>query len=187
MADETIITPSDNGPLHVRGQFKLVMPSGRELDTDGEAWLCRCGGSQNKPFCDGTHSKLGFAAAEAAVAAFAASADGPAFQDVGADAEVGDGQLIGVEVDGQPLVVGRVDGQLHAIGGLCSHGGARLEDGDLVGNLVLCPRHGGAVDIRSGAPARLPVAAPVPRYEVDMVDGRILVSRAPATEPAARR
>ncbi len=60
-----------NGPLRVEGPFRLV-------DADGTAYdlaehgkviaLCRCGASTTKPFCDGTHSKLGFEAAERAVA-----------------------------------------------------------------------------------------------------------------------
>jgi len=58
--DFAIITPTNNGPYWVRGKFKIVLPSGRELTVDGETWLCRCGGSQNKPFCDGTHKKIGF-------------------------------------------------------------------------------------------------------------------------------
>jgi len=46
-----------------------VDAEGREWDLTGKPAfsLCRCGGSVNKPFCDGTHSKLGFQAAEAAV------------------------------------------------------------------------------------------------------------------------
>src|SRR5579863_2133819 len=72
------ITVRKNGPFRVEaaaGSFDL-------LDADGNAYdlsmktdptgkmafsLCRCGGSVNKPFCDGTHSKIGFQAAEAAV------------------------------------------------------------------------------------------------------------------------
>ena len=71
MADEAIdgaiITPTDNGPYHVRGTFEVVMPSGEVLRKRSEAWLCRCGGSKRKPFCDSTHSEIGFKAAEAAV------------------------------------------------------------------------------------------------------------------------
>jgi CDGSH-type Zn-finger protein len=62
MADVTI-TPTDNGPYVVRGPIKLVDANGKEFEVRGTVALCRCGGSENKPFCDGTHSKLGFQSA----------------------------------------------------------------------------------------------------------------------------
>lgn len=63
------ITVKPNGPYRVEGSVKLVDAEGREWDLSGKPAfsLCRCGASTNKPFCDGTHSKLGFQAAEAAV------------------------------------------------------------------------------------------------------------------------
>jgi len=197
MDPETIITPTNNGPLHVRGRFRVVLPSGRELETDGETWLCRCGASRDKPFCDGSHRRVGFAAAEARPAAVsqagaeaeldAAEQEDDRFQSVGAADDVGEGELVGCEVDGEPIVVGRVDGCLYAIGGLCSHGQARLAEGELEGGLVVCPRHGGAFDIRSGAPARAPVRTPLPRYAVKVEGGQVLVSRQPLAEPREAR
>jgi CDGSH-type Zn-finger protein len=60
MADSTI-TPIKNGPNHVKGKIKLVSPGGKELTYDGdETWLCRCGASGKKPFCDGSHNRIGF-------------------------------------------------------------------------------------------------------------------------------
>ena len=61
-----------NGPYVVSGdlnELNLTDPEGNKYDLTGRQAiaLCRCGGSVNKPFCDGTHSKLGFQAAEAAV------------------------------------------------------------------------------------------------------------------------
>lgn len=68
---EVKITVKPNGPYRVEGleHVKLVDADGNEWSLAGKAGisLCRCGGSVNKPFCDGTHSKLGFQAAEAAV------------------------------------------------------------------------------------------------------------------------
>lgn len=43
------------GPLVVRGEVRVTAPDGTELATTPRATLCRCGGSANKPFCDGTH------------------------------------------------------------------------------------------------------------------------------------
>jgi CDGSH-type Zn-finger protein len=65
---EVKITIMDNGPLLVKGPIELVDAEGNQVATQGnQAALCRCGASVNKPFCDGTHSKIGFAAAEKAV------------------------------------------------------------------------------------------------------------------------
>jgi CDGSH-type Zn-finger protein len=61
MADVTI-QPRSNGPYLVRGPIELVDAEGRAFELPGEVVaLCRCGGSENKPFCDGTHAKIGFA------------------------------------------------------------------------------------------------------------------------------
>lgn len=56
----------ENGPYIVQGDFTLTDASGKEIPVRKTA-LCRCGGSTTKPFCDGTHSKIGFQGAIAAV------------------------------------------------------------------------------------------------------------------------
>lgn len=66
----TVIRTMENGPYQVQGPLRIEDPEGNQWDVGGrtKVSLCRCGGSTNKPFCDGTHSKLGFEAAERAVA-----------------------------------------------------------------------------------------------------------------------
>jgi CDGSH-type Zn-finger protein len=58
----TRITVRPNGPLRVEGDFELLDPQGRPFGLAGRTGisLCRCGHSQNKPFCDGSHAKAGF-------------------------------------------------------------------------------------------------------------------------------
>ena len=68
MAEQTKITALDNGPYLVRGPVLLLDAEGNEFRTErATVALCRCGGSTKKLFCDGTHSKAGFRAAERAV------------------------------------------------------------------------------------------------------------------------
>ena len=67
---EVEIKTRHNGPYRVQGPIRLIDADGNEYDLaeQGEVIaLCRCGGSTTKPFCDGTHSKIGFQAAERAV------------------------------------------------------------------------------------------------------------------------
>jgi CDGSH-type Zn-finger protein len=80
MTEGTKITAKDNGPYLVTGPVTITDAEGNQFQTNRETVaLCRCGGSQNKPFCDGTHSKVGFQAANRAVreAEGQDSGDGP--------------------------------------------------------------------------------------------------------------
>ena len=66
------ITVRKNGPYRVEapeGSIELVDADGNKYDLTGKPAfsLCRCGGSVSKPFCDGTHSQIGFQGAESAV------------------------------------------------------------------------------------------------------------------------
>jgi CDGSH-type Zn-finger protein len=68
------ITATKDGPYRVRGdlaELNLTDANGNAYDLAGKkaVFLCRCGGSTTKPFCDGEHSKIGFQAAEEAVRA----------------------------------------------------------------------------------------------------------------------
>jgi len=54
------VRPQPNGPLAVEGPLEIVSGTGRVVARVTRARLCRCGGSGNKPFCDGTHAKIGF-------------------------------------------------------------------------------------------------------------------------------
>lgn len=70
MSDEVRITPTADGPYMIAGGFALQWPSGHavsmagEADEGGNIYLCRCGASQNKPFCDGSHKRIGFKSTE---------------------------------------------------------------------------------------------------------------------------
>lgn len=50
---KVVILPK--GPIYMEGSFEIVHPDGREETKEGKVALCRCGYSNNKPFCDGAH------------------------------------------------------------------------------------------------------------------------------------
>ena len=57
---ELKVTPLTDGPLLVKGKVTITTGSGRQAWQGKETALCRCGASQNKPFCDGKHKDVGF-------------------------------------------------------------------------------------------------------------------------------
>ena len=63
MEPETVITPYRDGPLLIRGPFRMQDQDGNEIVVDRETIaLCRCGKSRLRPFCDGTHKVVRFRA-----------------------------------------------------------------------------------------------------------------------------
>ncbi len=68
MAEQKKITALDNGPYLVKGPVLILDAKDNEFRAErATVALCRCGGSTKKPFCDGTHSKVGFQVAQRAV------------------------------------------------------------------------------------------------------------------------
>ncbi len=57
---EVKITVADHGPLIINGEIELTDGAGGTLTTKQATYLCRCGLSNNKPFCDGSHKKGNF-------------------------------------------------------------------------------------------------------------------------------
>ena len=87
--------------------------------------------------------------------------------------EIGNGQRLFIEIDGQAIVIFNIGGQLFAIGDICTHDDGPLGDGDLDGYEITCPRHGGSFDVRSGQVLSLPAIVDITAYPVRVVDGQV--------------
>jgi 3-phenylpropionate/trans-cinnamate dioxygenase ferredoxin subunit len=74
------------------------------------------------------------------------------------------------EVDGKRIALCNVNGRLYAIDDVCTHDGGPLDQGELIDNLVECPRHGARFDVTTGRAVVLPAVRPVKTYPVE-VDG----------------
>jgi len=60
MSDEFEVEVLNNGPYIVTGLKKMVNSKSEQLDVKEKVALCRCGASQNKPYCDGSHREINF-------------------------------------------------------------------------------------------------------------------------------
>lgn len=59
-AQTTVVTVTANGPNMVKGNIEIRNEAGEVVKTAKNVALCRCGGSESKPFCDGSHQRIGF-------------------------------------------------------------------------------------------------------------------------------
>ena len=89
--------------------------------------------------------------------------------------DIQSGQRLWVEFEEETVIVLNVDGQYYCIADICSHDGGPLEDGELIGCEIECPRHGARFDIRTGKPTALPAVEPIPSYEVRVEDGVVYI------------
>ena len=84
--------------------------------------------------------------------------------------EVADRQLLRVEVDGQPVILTRVEGQVCALSGICTHEEAELVDGEVDEETVWCPLHASGFNVFSGEVTSPPATEPLPIYGAREVD-----------------
>jgi len=96
------------------------------------------------------------------------------------------GRLTG-HVGDEPVLVVRVDGEVHAIGAVCTHYGGPLGEGLLTGTTVRCPWHHACFDVRSGEPTAAPALNPVPRWRTEVRDGRVYVTGKEERDPLSAR
>jgi CDGSH-type Zn-finger protein len=76
-ASPVTIEPVEDGPLVVSGLAECVRESGERVPIDGTAYLCRCGGSADKPFCDGSHNRNGFSTSGSVAAGYGPTREFP--------------------------------------------------------------------------------------------------------------
>lgn len=91
------------------------------------------------------------------------------------DIEPGEMKYVEVGPDEEPVCLINLDGEFFALDDCCTHEEASLSDGEIVGDELECPLHGGAFEIRTGMPAGFPVVIPAKMYDVRVEDGTILL------------
>ena len=80
-----------------------------------------------------------------------------------------------VVVDGTALLLCNVDGDIYAIEDVCTHDGGPLDQGELQGNRIQCPRHGALFDVTNGTALTLPAVIPLETYAVSSDGDDVLV------------
>jgi 3-phenylpropionate/trans-cinnamate dioxygenase ferredoxin subunit len=90
-------------------------------------------------------------------------------------ADVAPGQVKVYEVQGRRIALCNVEGTFYAIDDVCTHDGGPLDQGELDGHQIECPRHGARFDVRSGRALALPAVMPVRSYPVRVEDGVVKV------------
>jgi 3-phenylpropionate/trans-cinnamate dioxygenase ferredoxin subunit len=89
--------------------------------------------------------------------------------------DVAPGQVRVYEVQGRSIALCNVVGAFYAIDDVCTHDGGPLDQGEIDGHQIECPRHGARFDVRNGRALTLPAVRPVRSYPVQVEDGVVKV------------
>ena len=98
-----------------------------------------------------------------------------AFVKIATTADIPPGKVNVYEIDGRQIAVCNVDGTFYAIDDICTHDGGSLDQGELLGDEIECPRHGALFDVKTGRALTLPAVAPVRSYPVQVNGDHIMV------------
>lgn len=82
-----------------------------------------------------------------------------------------------VQVDDQTIVVTNIEGKLYVLSNSCTHRGGPLDEGELDGNAVICPLHGGQFDVRTGKAISPPPTKDLVVYDVQVQGSDVLVKK----------
>ncbi len=97
------------------------------------------------------------------------------FLEIAPASELPNGERLFVEIEGKPVVIFNVGGQLFSIADVCSHDDGPVGEGRLEGYNITCPRHGAQFDIRTGKVIQMPAVVDISAYPIRVVDGMILL------------
>ncbi len=103
----------------------------------------------------------------------------PEFHKMTKTGEVSPGEVKQYQVDGRPVALCNVDGDLYALEDICTHAFAHLSEGGLEGGQIKCPLHGAKFDVKTGEAKSLPAVKAVPTHEVKVEDGQVYVALNP--------
>jgi 3-phenylpropionate/trans-cinnamate dioxygenase ferredoxin component len=80
-----------------------------------------------------------------------------------------------VVVDSTEILLCNLDGRIYAIEDVCTHDGGPLDQGELEGDAIVCPRHGATFDVRTGDAITLPAVVPLMTFDVSVEGDDIFV------------
>ncbi len=103
--------------------------------------------------------------------------------DVGLLASFADQAATRVVIDGVPVAVVRIGGEVFAIGDICTHAKVSLSDGEVwcEERELECPKHGSPFSLTTGVPSSPPATRPVPVFDARVIDGKVMVTTLPAS------
>jgi 3-phenylpropionate/trans-cinnamate dioxygenase ferredoxin component len=94
---------------------------------------------------------------------------------IGKKSDLPPGKRLFIDVDGEPIVIFNIAGELFAVADICSHDNNPLGEGELDEFEIICPRHGAHFDVRNGKALSLPAVVDIPSYPVRIEEDEIWI------------
>ena len=97
------------------------------------------------------------------------------FRQAAAEGDLAEGQLKRLVIEDQPVLLVKLDGKIHALGAVCSHYGAPLNEGTVVGGTIECPWHFSRFSLEDGRVVQGPACAAIPAYDCRIVSNHVQI------------